>query len=1000
MNCKRLLVLMLLPLLAICSLAQAQDKVVTGKVTDGKDGNALVGITVAQKGSQNATQTNADGTFKIKVSNGAVLVFSSVGYASQEIKTDGKTIINVSLSNSGFTLDEIVVVGYGTQKKRDVTASITKLGEKDLNPGPVGNPLEQIAGKAAGVQITQVGSEPGVAPSIRIRGITSLSGGNDPLVVIDGLQGGTDLLNQLSPNEIESMEVLKDASATAIYGSRGAAGVLLVTTKKAKSGKTFVEYSGAYSTESIRKMYDMLNASEWRTAAAARGLNMGAIDFGGNTDWIKQVTRTGNKQNHTVAFGGGSNSLSYRASVTAILQDGVVLNSKFNNYIARLQFTQKALDDKLTLTGNFNSSIIEKKWNGPGVVGNAIFARPTDPIYKSNPDPLDRRGPYFIDNTVFGYLNPYARAKEVLDGRNENTLFASLKADLAITKNLTASWFGSWRKRNDEAGSYYAPRTTISDAITNSGIANRNTYLRDEKLTNVVLNYRKTISNHSINADLVYEWQKRVDEGFSSTGRGFLNDITTYNALSASDVTKATTGDVSSYKNDRTLASFLGRINYSYLGKYSITASVRRDGASVFGANNKWANFPAVSASWRLSKEAFMANQKVINDLSVRVGYGKTGNQGGLDPLKSVELASQTGSAYFLGNLIPVFAINQNANPDLRWETKQQTNFGVDFSAFNKRLSGTVDYFIGNTNDLLFTYNVPQPPFPAPTIYANIGSMQNKGVEVTLNYQLVKTNDLTISLGGNVTFIKNTIKELSGSYRGIALNTDTVRWGSGGTTGVSSSDNGISYLMKGFSLGTFMLYRHVGVDENGNQILNDINKNGLTPLTATAGDIGDRSADRVVVGQALPKFTIGFTPSVSYKNLDISMVWRGAYGHKAYNAFRATLSSLSQIGQSNVLKTALKDNFTNVSVASDYWLENASWTRLENFTIAYRIPTSKLKYISSLKLSLTGQNLLVITKYSGLDPELRTDGGNSFGIDGGIFPRTRNVAFGINVNFK
>lgn len=980
--------------------ALAQEKTVTGKVTDAKDGSALQGAAIKAKGTNITVLSGTDGSFTIKVpASVTTLIISFTGYDDKEV-TIGAGNMSVALQPSTSNLNDVVVVGYGTQKKRDVSAAITKLGEKDLNPGVITNPLQQIAGKAAGVQITQVGNEPGVAPNIRIRGITSLSGGNDPLVVVDGIQGGIDLLSQLSPNEIESIEVLKDASATAIYGSRGAAGVLLITTKKAKAGQTFVEYSGNVALETIPKYYQNLNAAEWRSVAASRGLNMANIDFGGNTNWVKEVTRNGSSQNHNLAFGGGTANLNYRASLTAILQQGVITKSSFDNYIGRLQFVQKSLDDKLTFTGNVNFSVINNRWNNAGnVLAPALRARPTDPIYKANPDPTDRKGPYFIDNTVFSYLNPYARANEIVDGRSQTTLFASLRTDLALTKNITASWFGSWNRRSDISGYYEAPRTTISNAITENGFGNRSTNFRDEKLTNIILNYKKSFGEHNLNADFVYEWQKAIYEGTSASGRGFLNDITTFNNLSASDITKARSGDVSSYKNDRTLASFLFRVNYSYLGKYAVTASIRRDGASVFGINNKWANFPAISASWRINKEKFMQDVKVIDELNLRLGYGVTGNQGGLGPLNSVELATQSGSAFFLGNLIPVFAINQNANPDLRWETKRQTNIGLDFSLFKRRLSGTIDYFVGDTKDLLFSYNVPQPPFPAPTIFANIGTIRNTGVELTLNYQLVKSKDLTINIGGNFTSLKNIVKELSGSYRGIPLKTDTVRWGSGGTTGVASSDNGISYLIKGYSIGTFLLYRHVGVDQYGNQIIDDINKNGLTPLTPTAGDIGDRSPDRVICGQMLPKFTIGFTPSMTYKNLDVSMVIRGAYGHKIYNAFRATMSSLSQIGQQNVLKSAVTDNFSNVTVTSDYWLENGSWTRLENLSIGYRVKT-KIKYISSLRFSITGQNLFVITKYSGPDPELRLDGGSGSGIDYGTFPRTRNIAFGVNVNLK
>ena len=967
----------------------ASGQTVTGRVTDEK-GAGIQGVTVTAKGTRTATQTSSDGTFSINVaSRTATLVFTSVGFRTVETNINNRSTVDVSLQPTASNLNEVVVVGYGTQRRKDVTSSITKINERELNQGPITNPLQQIIGKAAGVTITQAGSEPGVAPSVRIRGITSLGGGNNPLVVVDGIQGNLDLLNQVPPNEIESVDILKDASATAIYGSRGAPGVILITTKKGQAGKTTLEYTGNASVESVAKNFDMLTAAEWRTEATRRGIAASA-DYGGNTNWFDLISRDGYTQNHTLAFGGGANEFNYRGSVTAILAEGLLINSGFRNYIGRFQGTQKALNNKLSLSFNLNASTQKNEWNGPGNIGGALQRRPTDPVYFKSASGADSS--YFIDPTAFAYVNPFARATEMIDGSESNSLFGSLRTDLEVIPGLTAGFFGSWRRVSDISGSYASPQTTREDARNFKGIAFRNTGTTNERLMDLSLNYRKSFSGHNLDVMGVYEWQKVIYEGFSAQGRGFVNDLLTFNSLQSSDLSLARSGDISSYKNDRTLVSFLGRVNYNFRNKYFITASYRRDGSSVFGTNHKWGNFPAASIAWRIIGEDFMKNQEIFNDLKIRVGYGVTGNQQGLGALNSVRLVNPNGTVFFGGLLIPDFAITQNENKDLRWETRKMANVGVDFSLMSSRLSGTVDYYYGKTEDLLFDYTVPQPPYPFSTIKANVGTLLNKGIEVGLNYQFIRSKDLTVSLGGNFTRNMNKVLQLSGSLNGVALHTDTVRWGSGGTTGVASTNNGISFLMVGQPIGTFFLFKHAGVDANGTQLIEDLNKNGKI-------DDNDRSADRYIAGTALPKFTYAFTPTASYKNFDLSMLWRGSYGNKIYNARRATLSALAQFGQQNVLESAVETNINNIDYASDFWLEDGSYLRFEQLSLGYRIPVNN-SIVNGIRLSVTGNNLAVFTDYSGIDPELRMTGGNGFGIDGGIYPRTRTFALGLNVIFK
>jgi TonB-dependent starch-binding outer membrane protein SusC len=965
------------------AVASAQNRTVSGKVTSAEDASGMPGVSISEKGTSNGVITDADGNYSISVGPNAILVFSFVGMVTQEVSVGDQTTVSIELASDVTQLSEVVVVGYGVQQKKDLTGSVASLKAEDLNPGPITSPLQQLSGKLAGVNINQVGSEPGVNPSIRIRGITSLIGGNDPLVVVDGIQGGLSLLTQVPPSEIESIDILKDASATAIYGSRGAAGVVLVTTKKGKSGATTIEYDGVYSVETISNKLDMLSPSKYRAAAADREIT--GYDQGGNTDWLDAITQNGSTQNHNIAVGGGIEKFNYRASVTAILQDGIVINSGSKNYIGRLQASQKGLDDKLTLTYNINVSSLKRKFNGPGTVGTALSTRPTNPIYEDG-------GGYFYDNTLFSYTNPVARVKEIIDGDEVNNLFGSMRADYQIIDGLTGSFFGSWRKTDRVYGSYESRLATFGGA-SQSGIAVRSTDRSNERLMNLILNYKKSFGMHSIDASFIYEWQKQVYEGDFIRGVNFPNDDLGYYALQNAGTFGQ--GAITSYKNDRTLVSFVGRATYSYNSKYILNASLRRDGASVFGKNNKWANFPSVSAAWQIGDESFMTGQNIVSNLKLRAGFGITGNQQGLSPLNSVSFAGNNGNAFFGGDIIRNFAITQNDNPDLKWETKRMLNVGIDFGLFNDRFFGSIEYYTGETRDLLFNYTVPVPPFPFNSIIANVGTIKNDGLEAALNYIVVNNGDLRVTLGANLTTVRTEVKELSGTLRGTPLTTDYVGWGGADIIGVGGQNNDMSYLIKGQPLGTFYVFKHAGIDESGTQIVDDLNGNGTI-------DQGRLSKDRYVAGQALPKLYIGFTPSVSYKNWDLSMVVRGAYGHKIYNVRRAQLSILNRLGQNNVLSDALSTGIQNVAEtsATDFWLEDGGFTRLENVTVGYRFTTADWKVIKTLRLSFTSNNLFVITKYKGIDPEVRNDGGSGAGLDGGIYPRTRNFAVGVNVTFK
>ena len=961
----------------------AQNSTFKGKVVDERN-LPLPGVTVRVKETGQGTTTNQEGKFEFTTTSKGPLTLhvSYVGYDAIEKTILAGENLTVALVPNAEALSEVVVVGYGTVKKSDLTGSVSTVASKDLNPGAVTNPLQQLAGKAAGVNITQTGSEPGTSPSVRIRGITSLIGGNDPLVVIDGVQGNMDLLTQVPPSEIESVDILKDASATAIYGSRGAPGVIIITTKKNKAGQSSVDYTANTSVDVLPKGLKILDADQWWEQAQLYNVPASA-NHGSSTDWYDLLTQTGVTQNHTLAFGGGANNFNYRASVSAILQTGSVIKSNYKNYIGRIQATQKAFDNKLTLTMNLNNGINNTNYSPTGVgresfrsnlITNAYVTRPTDPV-------LDTDGSYYADPNVFQYINPYAVANTVVNQNQVNSLFASFRADLQLYKGLSAGWFGSWRKVDGNSGYYLPAMSTVAAAVDNKGIANINNFHNDEKLMDISLNYKAEFGDHHVDAVAVYETQGQTYNGNFAQAKGFINDVTTYNALQLGDLSKVTPGDISSYKNDRNLVSFLGRVNYGYKNRYLFTASFRRDGSSVFGVNHKWGDFPSGSIAWKIDEEPFMKNQRVFSALKLRGGFGITGNQQGLSPQGSLQLVGYSGVTYFGGSPVTNFVISQNANPDLRWETRKQTNIGLDFAIGAGRLSGTVDAFTATTDNLLFGYTVPQPPFPYPNITANVGSILNKGLELSLSYELIKTEHSGLTIAGNATLLKNKVLNLSGSIAGVPLNTNYVPWGAN------------AYLIEGMPIGTYNILQHLGKDESDAETVVDQNGDGLI-------DQGNQSPDRVFSGSSIPTYTYAFTPSFWYKNFDASMVWRGSGGNKIYNSIRPSLSYFENLGKSNVLESAIPLGLYTSQYGSDLWLENGAFLRWENLSFGYTVKTNKIKYVSALRLSLTGSNLLLITDYTGIDPELNVSGGNGSGADGGIYPRTRTFALGLNVVFK
>ena len=960
-----------------------QDNKITGNVADAK-GVTLPGVNVVIKGKNTGTITNIDGNFSLLVNEGDVLVFSFVGFSSQEVKVNTDVTINIILEEETIGLNEVVAIGYGKMRKTDVTGSVSRVTSDNFNKGSVTNPLQQLQGRMSGVTITQAGSDPNSSPSIRIRGINSLAGGNDPLVVVDGVQGGPELLQSISPNDIESFDILKDASSTAIYGSRGAAGVVIVTTKRGKKGTMMFEFNSTSSIETVADQIEVMDAKQWRDYITTN--NISTSDYNANTDWFKEITQNGYILDNNIALSGGNENLTYRASLSFINHQGIIIKTGSDKITGSLKVEQNNLNGKLRTALNLNVNSAKADFvetDNYDDINTALIAayqrRSCEPVRND-------QGEYFYDSNIWAYNNPVALLNETENRGNLDTYFGSLKMEYDLLNDLTFGVFTSKRKTNNDYG-YYQPNDLFgTNGYTYHGYGQKSQSSLNEELLDISLNYKKNIDNHRISLMGVYEWQKSAKEGFSSIGRDFITDINGYNNLGNGNIGSVQSGDISSFKNESNLVSFLARLNYSFKDKYLLTLNVRHDGSTKLGKNNKWGTFPSASVAWRISQENFLKDSKGVDDLKLRLGYGQTGNQGGLTAYQSLRLLASQGSTLFNGKSTTIYGTSQNENEDLKWEVKTMLNFGIDFFLFRGKLNGSIDIYNGETDNMLYEYAVPVPPFYTNTLWANIGKMSNRGIEISIDFVPVKTKYMYWSVGFNYSKNKNKIKSLSGTLNGNYLSTDIVPYG-------NVDGRAVSFLKVGEPVGVFYTYKHVGVDEDGNEILADLNNDG--DIT-----IDNRSPDRYISGNPQPKFTYGFNSSFKYKNFDASIIFTGVYGNDIYNGTWSRLNRLGEIGILNVVPEAVDNGFKVMSDFSDFWIQDGSFLRLSNLTIGYNVPL-KNKYLSRLRLSLSGNNLFVISNYKGVDPEVGLDGSSGFGIDDyNLYPRSKNFSFGLNFSIK
>lgn len=970
----------------------AQVRTVTGQVSDGND--PLIGVTVQVKGNAKVgTVTDMDGRYTIQVTSpGTILVYSYVGYQTTEKMVGSSSKVDVVLKADDKSLDEVVVVGYGTMKKSDLTGSVSQLKSEDFKTGSNLSAQQLMQGAFAGVNIAQNSGKPDGKTTIRVRGGTSVNASNDPLYVIDGVpidanagagqanirSGNNDYFDQeaanplsmLNPNDIESIDVLKDASATAIYGSRGANGVIMITTKKGKAGVQQLNYGYSIGFSTAAKKLDMLTGDEYRKACQDLGLPLN--DGGENHNWQDEVMHTALQQSHYLSFMSGGEYTNYRASLNYSNNGGIMRGARNENYSGRVNINHSALDGKLKLVLNMNygethsnqaptSSTVGSEM-GTSMLYEAYVFNPTLPVYTSDGDFNDVR-PYRVQ--------PLSYISELLDKRNNRRFIGNLKADWNFYKPFTFEVNLGYTNNSQDRNAYISKSNLLGDGNGGRVTAQR---LKDySKLMELVLKYNQQFGDHRIDAMAGYSYQYFWNEGMTTAAYGFQSDeFKWYNIAAAKTIESLT-----SYTESNKLISFYGRVNYSYANRYLLTATVRRDGSSRFGADNKWGTFPSFAASWRINEEPFFKCDAISN-LKLRASWGMTGNQeiGNYNAIST--LGAQSWGYIFGGDKTTVVLPQQYANPDLKWESTSQTDIGLDFGFLGNRIRGSIDWYYKKTKDLLLTVAVPSPSL-ITTQLANVGAVRNTGVEIELGFDIMRTKDFSWDATLNFASNSNKLTSLSNSK----WSGDDVLWAPCNGAGLAGQYSQL--IMVGQPLGTFYGKKFIGVDENG--------------MEKYAND-----GKPEVIGCAQPDFTYGIATTLRYKNWSLSLNFRGSQGNDVYNNTANNFMYLNSLPGRNVLKGALTSGISanQAKTYSSQFIEDGSFFRLDNLTLGYDFKLPALK-ITNARAYFTAQNLFCITGYSGLDPEVNTDtsgnGSSVLGVDYLSYPRARTFIFGVNVTF-
>ncbi len=966
----------------ISEVAHSQQISISGTVTDSESGEALPGVNVVVKGSTIGILTDINGRFTLAVPDQqSVLVFSFIGYATQEVPVAEQKVINIRLAQSIESLAEVMVIGYGTQKKAEITSSVVKITEKDFNKVPAANPMQLVEGRVVGLVINRPGgADPNGEVNIQLRGVSSLKGNNQPLIIIDGIPGNMNTLNAIAPEDIEAMDVLRDGSAAAIYGTRGNNGVVIVTTKQARAReRTELDYSGYVSYDMIAKKPNILNAEEYVQYAEDTS-NPIIKDYGGRDDVYDALLNKNNfSQNHSLSASGGSTKSNYRASVGYHNNEGLAITSKREQITARLAVNQNILNDKVLL--NFNiatSSNSGSAFASYSPFYQAIKRNPTYPIFNDD-------GTYYEDYATYGEENPVASLRQRDRWYERKNLLGSVKATWKITNRLNASAFTALDKNDNYSTDYISKNSYNAVTSGNGGTASKSFNRDFNKIFESTIDYSNTFNQqHNLNALVGYSYQDFINEGFSATNYGFLTDAFETDNLGTGSWLKEGKADMESSKTKNTLIAFFGRVNYNFLGKYMFSASMRHEGSSKFGSNYKWGWFPALSAGWTISEESFMADIDAIDMIKLRVGYGITGALPNDSYMSLIKIGAVNRGYYFDGRWYSnAYGPSNNPNPDLRWEKNESLNFGIDFGFFKNRISGNIDVYQKRTVDLIGQYQAQVPSMIHSTIWTNVGTIMNRGIEVALNGLIVNKSNIKYNTSLTFSYETNKLESMSNE---VFKGTFEDRYGfpSPGNIGYAQR------LEEGQPIGSFYGYVYEGLTDDGKWILKDMD-----------GIPGYSDNDKTYIGTGIPKIKASLMNNFSYKKWDFGFLLKGMFMYDILNTGRVYFGTTTNIDKSayNVYKEALDVKLTEDPRFSDYFLEKGDFLKIENVTLGYTFQFPGSNYIRSLRLSAYCSNLAVLTGYSGIDPEVRITG-----LEPGIdrresYPRTRTLSFRVNCSF-
>lgn len=994
----RAAMLVMLSFFFVALSANAQSTV-TGTVTD-QAGEPLIGASVMVPGTTVGTSTDVDGNFKINVAQGKKIRVSYVGYVTKEVVVKG-TNLTIALKEDNEVLDEVVVIGYGTMKKKDLTGSITTVNSKDLNIGSYTDPGQLLQGKVPGLVVVQNSDPNGGVNSMTLRGASTLNGSTEPLYVVDGIPGVN--LNLIPPADIESIDVLRDASATAIYGSKAANGVIIVTTKRGEEGPARVSYQGYVSWERIANDHKMMTASELRQYAEENNISL-PNDKGADTNWAKETQRTGFATNHNLSISGGSKSTNYSASVNYIKRDGIIKGVGNNLFTARAYVESKLLKDRLLLGVGVNGNI-RNEW---GVPRNKQGASVYEAMYYYSPlEPVrNEDGSWYSNRDISQYYNPLAQVYEDRSQATFKRWQVTGKARLKIIEGLYLNGNFSYENQNKHYKEYLS---TQSQTNYRHGQTTREVMDWESKLMEIYANYDKDFGDdHRMALMAGYSWEERKNEdGFKATGYNYYDDTLGWNDIGMANSwdTDPVQGKLQSVTR---MISFYGRANYSYKSKYLLQAAVRRDGASTFGTNNKWATFPSASLAWRVTGEDFMdASAGWLHDLKLRVGWGQSGNAQGFDIYTS-RFFYQAGSRFTYvdenGKEHSYKSLNaaRNVNDNLKWETTTMLNVGLDFAFLGGRINGTIEYYNKDTKDMIWDYPVSTAIYPVDKLTANVGKMRNRGVEISVN-AIPFQGDFTWTTSLNFSHNKNKVVSVSNTE----FNAGILNRYDPNMPGLSQGCS-TQRIVEGESIGTFYLWEWAGYNEQGQSTFysRDINTgdyeldaNGNRVTTQNPGE-----KDRVKFGTAQPKLTMGWNNNLTWKNFDLNLFFTGVFGQKIFNEPRAFFSYIGAVSQGkNVLASVREEQLATDGLAhypSNRYLEDGSYFKLATVTLGYTFRNCFNGWLRDIRVYVSANNVFTITGYKGRDPEINLGGlepGHDTRWD--HYPRTRQILVGLNINF-